>query len=78
MPDTAPLHKWQYLYLITGSINVLFSIFLIVALPDSPLNAFFLTKEEKYHAIVRLASNRTGVGMLPTLYGSALSCLMFM
>lgn len=46
---------------MTGSINVLYSLFLCVFLPDSPMNARFLTAEEKFHAVERLASNRTGM-----------------
>lgn len=61
IPDSAPLKKWQYLYIITGSINILYSLFLCFALPDSPMNARFLTSEEKYWAVKRLASNRTGI-----------------
>ncbi|KAJ0311068.1 hypothetical protein COL516b_001771 [Colletotrichum fioriniae] len=61
IPDSAPLLKWQYLYLITGTINVLYSIFIWFTLPDSPMNARFLTDEEKYHATKRLAANRTGI-----------------
>lgn len=61
IPESAPLKKWQYLYLITGSINVLYSLFLCLVLPDSPMNARFLTAEEKFWAVERLASNRTGI-----------------
>ncbi|KAI2625981.1 MFS general substrate transporter [Hypomontagnella submonticulosa] len=61
IPASAPLLKWQYLYLLTGSINVLYSLFLFFVLPDSPMNAFFLTPEQRYHATRRLASNRTGI-----------------
>ncbi|KAF3768148.1 hypothetical protein M406DRAFT_70242 [Cryphonectria parasitica EP155] len=61
IPDSAPLKKWQYLYLITGSINILYSLFLCVVLPDSPMNSRFLTEEEKFWAVERLASNRTGI-----------------
>ncbi|KAJ4386139.1 hypothetical protein N0V93_009032 [Gnomoniopsis smithogilvyi] len=61
IPDSAPLKKWQYLYLMTGVINVLYSLFLFTILPDSPMNARFLTPEEKYWAVERLASNRTGI-----------------
>ncbi|POS68964.1 major facilitator superfamily transporter [Diaporthe helianthi] len=61
IPNSAPLKKWQYLYLITGSINILYSLLLCLVLPDSPMNARFLTEEEKYWAVKRLASNRTGI-----------------
>ena len=46
---------------MTGAINVAYSIFLFFVLPDGPMNARFLTKEERYHATQRLASNRTGI-----------------
>lgn len=61
IPATAPLLKWQYLYIITGSINIVYSAFLLLILPDSPMNAFFLTPEQRYHAVQRLAGNRTGI-----------------
>ncbi|KAI1657594.1 MFS general substrate transporter [Daldinia decipiens] len=61
IPEDAPLRKWQYLYLLTGSINVIYSIFLWFVLPESPMNAFFLTPEQRYHATQRLAANRTGI-----------------
>ncbi|RDK40323.1 MFS general substrate transporter [Aspergillus phoenicis ATCC 13157] len=61
VPDSAPLAIWQYLYLIVGSISALWSIIAIMFLPDSPMNAFFLTDQEKYYAVQRLAENRTGI-----------------
>ncbi|KAF4125985.1 transporter [Geosmithia morbida] len=61
IPGDAPLARWQYLYLITGSINGIYSIVLLIFLPDSPMNARFLTVEERWHAVQRLAENRTGI-----------------
>lgn len=61
IPESAPLKKWQYLYLLTGCINILYSLFLCTVLPDSPMNARFLSAEEKFWALERLASNRTGI-----------------
>ncbi|EEU38145.1 uncharacterized protein NECHADRAFT_47932 [Fusarium vanettenii 77-13-4] len=61
IPEDAPLARWQYLYLLTGSMNVLYSIFMLVYLPDSPMNARFLSVEERWHAVQRLAENRTGI-----------------
>lgn len=61
IPESAPLHRWQYLYLLTGSINVLYSVFIFFVLPNSPMTAKFLSKSEKYYATQRLASNRTGI-----------------
>lgn len=61
IPAGAPLFKWQYLYIMTGSINILASLVILLVLPDHPLNArFFATPEQKFHAVQRLAANRTG------------------
>ncbi|KAL2871195.1 major facilitator superfamily domain-containing protein [Aspergillus lucknowensis] len=61
IPSSAPLSIWQYLFIITGSVSTLWSIIAFIFLPDSPMNAFFLTEREKYHAVQRLAENRTGI-----------------
>lgn len=61
IPASAPLSIWQYLFLITGSVSAIWSIIAFIFLPDSPMNAFFLTEREKYHAIQRLAENKTGI-----------------
>ncbi|KAK8096614.1 allantoate permease [Apiospora kogelbergensis] len=61
IPNGAPLFKWQYLYIITGSINILVSVVMFFFLPDNPMNAKFYTPEQKFHAVQRLAANRTGI-----------------
>ncbi|KAK2741384.1 hypothetical protein FQN57_005669 [Myotisia sp. PD_48] len=61
IPSSAPLKIWQYLFLIVGSVSMAWSILAFIFLPDSPMNAFFLTDEEKYHAVRRLAENKTGI-----------------
>ncbi|SPO01042.1 related to allantoate permease [Cephalotrichum gorgonifer] len=61
IPESAPLARWQYLYLLTGTINICWAIFIYFMLPDSPMNARFLTDDEKYYATLRLAENRTGL-----------------
>ena len=37
------------------------SIFAFIFLPDTPMNAFFLTHQEKVFWIQRLAANKTGI-----------------
>ncbi|KLJ09649.1 hypothetical protein EMPG_14928 [Blastomyces silverae] len=61
IPDSAPLTKWQSLFVITGSVSMAWSVFAFVTMPDSPMNAFFLSEREKYHAVQRLAENKTGI-----------------
>ncbi|EOD45618.1 putative allantoate permease protein [Neofusicoccum parvum UCRNP2] len=52
---------WQYLFLIIGSITFAWSLFVIFVLPATPMEAIFLSKEEKYHLVKRVATNKTGV-----------------
>ncbi|GBF65768.1 transporter [Trichophyton mentagrophytes] len=61
IPSPAPLRLWQYLFLIVGSVSMAWSIFAFIFLPNSPMDARFLTDEEKYHAVKRLAENKTGI-----------------
>ncbi|KAM5429493.1 hypothetical protein McanCB21832_007579 [Microsporum canis] len=61
IPPSAPLRLWQYLFLIVGSVSMAWSIFALIFLPNSPMDARFLTDEEKYHAVRRLAENKTGI-----------------
>lgn len=61
IPKDAPLHIWQYLFLITGSVSLAWSIFAWFMLPGTPMEARFLTEEEKYHVLMRVSENHTGV-----------------
>jgi MFS family permease len=54
------LHSWQYIYLLAGSITVLFGI-CCFAVPNSPVTAWFLTPEERRIAVERLRLGQTGV-----------------
>ena len=40
---------------------MLWSIVAFILLPNDPMNAFFLTKEQKYQAVQRLSGNKTGI-----------------
>ncbi|CAM1509027.1 Fc.00g027660.m01.CDS01 [Cosmosporella sp. VM-42] len=54
------LKRWQYIYLLAGSLTFLFGCFCFV-MPNSPVSAWFLTKEERFAAIERLRHGQTGV-----------------
>lgn len=54
------LRGWQYIYLLAGSLTFLFGLFCF-AVPNSPVSAWFLTKEEKFAAVERLRHGQTGV-----------------
>lgn len=56
-----PLSTWRYIFLIYGAVTVLCGGLFILAMPDSPSKAWFFTAQEKELAVVRLASNQTGI-----------------
>ncbi|KAL6716822.1 hypothetical protein ACLMJK_004734 [Lecanora helva] len=54
------LARWQYIYLLAGSLTVIFGI-LCFAVPNSPVSAWFLSTEERRIAVERLRKGQTGV-----------------
>ncbi|KAL1598597.1 hypothetical protein SLS60_007737 [Paraconiothyrium brasiliense] len=54
------LKRWQYIYLLAGCLTFLFGIFCFF-IPNSPVDAWFLTTEERVVAVERLRKGQTGV-----------------
>ncbi|KAH7114438.1 major facilitator superfamily domain-containing protein [Dendryphion nanum] len=54
------LAPWQYIYVLAGGLTFLFGLWCF-ALPNSPLDAWFLTPEERLVATERLRAGQTGV-----------------
>lgn len=54
------LRRWQYIYLLAGALTFVFGL-VCFALPDSPVTAWFLTREERFAAVERLRAGQTGV-----------------
>lgn len=56
------LAAWQYLFLIFGAVTALWGVIMLVFLPDTPSNAFWLTTDEKSTAIHNImADGQAGV-----------------
>lgn len=55
------LPRWQYVFLIFGTISIILGIITIVFLPDMPSTAKFLTPEERAIAAKRVSGNRQGI-----------------
>ncbi|BGO91878.1 hypothetical protein NBRC10512v2_004144 [Rhodotorula toruloides] len=53
---------WKVLFLFLGGITMALGVLLLIFLPDSPLNARFLSKEERVLAVERIRSNNSGIG----------------
>ena len=54
------LARWQYIYLLAGSLTVIFGGFCF-AVPNSAVSAWFLTPQERVVAVERLRRGQTGV-----------------
>lgn len=52
---------WKYIFILIGSVSLVWSSFVIWYIPDSPINAKFLTDREKYFTVKRVSDNKTGV-----------------
>lgn len=55
------LKSWQALFLSYGCLSVLWGIFVIWYMPDSPMRAKCFSEEDKHLMVERLRSNQTGI-----------------
>ncbi|OCH87026.1 MFS general substrate transporter [Obba rivulosa] len=55
------LPRWEYIFLILGSLSVAFAIALWFLFPDSPVEARFLNEEERILAVKRVAEAKLGM-----------------
>ncbi|CAH2352058.1 allantoate permease [[Candida] railenensis] len=54
------LSEWQLIYLVLGLCSFVIGVAWLYFIPDTPLDAKFLTEEEKIVAVHRVASNMMG------------------
>ncbi|KAM0549175.1 hypothetical protein ACHAPJ_009484 [Fusarium lateritium] len=52
---------WKAIFLAFGAVTLVVAIVVFVFLPDTPLNARFLTKDERAQAVARVETNMTGI-----------------
>jgi MFS family permease len=55
------LYKYQIIFLFCGLLTVVYGVFVLYWMPDSPMEAKYLTEREKYIAVERLRANQMGV-----------------
>ncbi|RDW62374.1 hypothetical protein BP6252_11807 [Coleophoma cylindrospora] len=55
------LPKWQYVFIIFGSLSIAWGVVSLLVLPDLPSTAKFLTPHERDIAVNRVSKNRQGV-----------------
>ncbi|KAF2397261.1 MFS general substrate transporter [Trichodelitschia bisporula] len=60
-PRTAPLRSWQAMFITYGGFSVLWGVFVLAWLPDSPMRARCFSEADKAALLARVRGNRTGV-----------------
>jgi MFS family permease len=55
------IESWKWMFLVTGAMTTLWSIFLFFALPNNQLDAWFLKGDEKRIALEMIRDNNTGI-----------------
>lgn len=55
------LFKYQIVFMFCGLLTVLYGFFVLVLMPDSPMEAKYLSDREKVIAVERLRANQMGV-----------------
>ncbi|KAI0065983.1 MFS general substrate transporter [Artomyces pyxidatus] len=58
---TKTFQPWQWFFVIIGALTLLTGVAYYFFYPDSPTNAWFLTKDEQVKAIQRVKANQTGI-----------------
>ncbi|KAL7622999.1 Allantoate permease [Parahypoxylon ruwenzoriense] len=56
------IKSWQLVFLVTGFFTAFMGALFLYAMPDSQLNARFLTPQERVMAVERIRINQQGVG----------------
>ncbi|KAH1392140.1 hypothetical protein KXV63_009618 [Aspergillus fumigatus] len=55
------IHSWQALFITYGVISVLWGLFVIFWMPDSPMRAKCFSEEDKHLMVERVRANQTGM-----------------
>ena len=70
------IHPWRLLFLVLGGFSILWSIVLVIFLPDSPLKCWYMSDREKYICLQRVRDNNTGVEDKKFKIHQVFECLM--
>jgi len=58
---TGPLKSWQAIFITYGCISVIWGVFVLIWMPDSPMRAKCFTESDKRLMLERVRTNLTGV-----------------
>lgn len=56
-----PVKSWQAIFITYGCFSVLYGVFVLWWLPDSPMRAKSFSEEDKHLMVERVRSNQTGL-----------------
>jgi len=59
--ESKVLFKYQVIFLFCGLLTVVYAVVVAILMPDSPMEAKYLTEREKIVAVERLRANQMGV-----------------
>lgn len=63
--DNEIIAPWRVFYILTGGMTLIVGVCFWFLIPDNPMQAHFLTPEERLNAIARLRNKSTGVENKP-------------
>ncbi|KAF2753786.1 membrane transporter [Pseudovirgaria hyperparasitica] len=56
------LEPWRIVFLLTGCLTIVMGIAFLIIMPDNQMNAWWLSKEDRVKALIRIKGNGQGVG----------------
>ncbi|KAK0648394.1 major facilitator superfamily domain-containing protein [Cercophora newfieldiana] len=59
--ESDKMFKYQIIFLFCGLLTIVYSVIVLIYMPDSPMEAKYLTEREKVIAVERLRANQMGV-----------------
>lgn len=59
--ESDKMFKYQIIFLFCGLLTIVYAVIVLVYMPDSPMEAKYLTEREKVIAVERLRANQMGV-----------------
>lgn len=69
-------NSWQIMFLVCGLLTIVVGITVILILPDNPMSAKFLSRQEKVWAIERIRANQTGIENKHFKWQQSVECFM--
>ncbi|KAF2478383.1 MFS general substrate transporter [Lindgomyces ingoldianus] len=73
---SAHLYSYQIIFLFCGLLTVVVSVFVFIFMPDSPMEAKFLSHDEKLIAVERLRMNQMGVASRVWKWGHVMEAFL--